>query len=107
MNLYVELARIIHSETCHGDADTCRYYEGPCGNAASAILLKYGVVELPEPTDHWAEGPEWRDGNAVVWTAPGGTVMVQNVEPGDLSPDQARALAAALLAAADRAEGKG
>ena len=67
----------------------------------------YGVVKLPEPTGRWAEGPEWRDFisgaiHAVVWTgdAPGSTVMVQNVEPGSLTPDQAHDLAAALLAAA-------
>ena len=65
------------------------------------------VVKLPEPTGRWAEGPEWRDFisgaiHAVVWTgdAPGSTVMVQNVEPGSLTPDQAHDLAAALLAAA-------
>lgn len=40
----------------------------------------------------------------VVWTAPGGLVMVQRVEPGDLTPDNARFLAYSLLAAADYAE---
>lgn len=76
---------------------------------AEAILAalktaNIGVVELPEPTSRWAEGPEWRYGNSVVWTAPGGSVMVQNVEPGDLHPEQARTLAAWLLSAADAAE---
>lgn len=51
---------------------------------------------------------EWRgcggDQRAVVWTAPGGTVMVQNIEPGDLKPADARLLAAALLGAANAAE---
>ena len=40
-----------------------------------------------------------------VWTAPGGTVMVQRIEPGDLAPDEARAVAYAMLAAADYSEG--
>ena len=35
-----------------------------------------------------------------VWTAPGGRVMVQRVEPGDLTPDEANAFALAVLAAA-------
>lgn len=48
MSPYADLAAIIHSETCYGDAETCRYYEGPCGDAAAAILRKYAVVELPE-----------------------------------------------------------
>lgn len=64
----------------------------------------YAVVELPEPSGWWVRGPEWRSGCEVVWTAPGSTVMVQNIEPGDLFPDQARALAARLLAAAAAAE---
>ncbi|QNJ56916.1 hypothetical protein SEA_REINDEER_125 [Mycobacterium phage Reindeer] len=62
------------------------------------------VVKLPEPTAQWAGGPEWRYGDSVVWTAPGGNVMVQNVEPGDLHPEQARMLGAWLLAAAAKAE---
>lgn len=66
------------------------------------------LVELPEPTGRWAEGPEWRpfpQQHIVVWTGkPGSTVMIQNVEPGDLTPDEARGLAAALLAAANAAE---
>lgn len=73
---------------------------------ADAVLARYAVVELPEPTGHWGGGPEWRDGDAVVWTALASNVMVQNVGGGDLSPHHARVLAAALLAAAKRAEGQ-
>ena len=69
----------------------------------------YAIVELPEPTEN---GPhlEWRRlcfENAVVWTIPGGHVMIQNIEPGDLMPSNARDVAAAVLAAAgvgDRSE---
>ncbi|MFD6677521.1 hypothetical protein ACFWDA_24570 [Rhodococcus zopfii] len=53
MNDYVDLSRIIHAETCYGDADSCRYHEGPCGNAASAALIagyrkprEIGIEEL-------------------------------------------------------------
>ena len=35
-----------------------------------------------------------------VWTAPGGRIMVQRVEPGDLTPAEARFFALAVLAAA-------
>ena len=41
-----------------------------------------------------------------VWTAPGGRIMVQRVEPGDLTPAEARFFAHALLAAAQYAKGK-
>lgn len=40
-----------------------------------------------------------------VWTAPGGRVMVQRVEPGDLTPDEANAFALAVLAAAQYSGG--
>lgn len=41
-----------------------------------------------------------------VWTAPGGRVMVQRVEPGDLTPDEANAFALTVLAAAQYSRGK-
>ncbi|OFK27217.1 hypothetical protein HMPREF2822_12300 [Corynebacterium sp. HMSC062E11] len=41
-----------------------------------------------------------------VWTAPGGRVMVQRVEPGDLTPAEARFFALAVLAAAQYAKGE-
>ena len=40
-----------------------------------------------------------------VWTAPGGRVMVQRVEPGDLTPKEARDFAYTVLAAANYAGG--
>lgn len=49
---------------------------------------------------------EWRPGHfkyapdAVVWTKPGALVMVQNIEPGHLSPFEAYELADCLKAAA-------
>ena len=48
----------------------------------------------------------WVADNAVVWTAAGGRVMVQRLEPGDLTPEDARALAAVLIEAAAHAEGE-
>ena len=53
------------------------------------------------------DGKEWLPGGPYgpsVWTAPDSTVMVQRVEPGDLTPDEARGVAYALLAAAQYAE---
>lgn len=41
-----------------------------------------------------------------VWTAPGGRIMVQRVEPGDLTPAEARFFALAVLAAAHHAKGE-
>ena len=50
---------------------------------------------------------DWQLGcGGVVWTAKGGTVMVQRVEPGDLTPEDARTLAQVLNEAADYAEGE-
>ena len=50
---------------------------------------------------------DWQLGcGGVVWTAKGGRVMVQRVEPGDLTPDDARALAQVLNEAADYSEGE-
>lgn len=83
------------------------------GALAELKSAGYAVVKLPEPTGYWGKGPEWLQCNRVdyrngwvVWTARGSRVMVQRVEPGDLTPTEARELAATLLAAADAAEGE-
>ena len=55
---------------------------------------------MSEYVVEWHQSP----GGWVVWTAPGGRVMVQRVEPGNLTPDEARDLATALLAAARASE---
>ena len=65
------------------------------------------VPDLPEANDPGIfvpGGKGWRMGDVSVWTAPDSPVMVQNVEPGHLSPARSRQLAYALLAAADCAE---
>lgn len=50
---------------------------------------------------------DWQLGcGGVVWTARNCPVMVQRVEPGDLTPEDARALAQVLNEAADYAEGE-
>lgn len=75
--------------------------------------LKTAVLnfrDLPEPNDpdiFVPQGKGWLPGGPYgpsVWTAPRGTIMVQRVEPGDLTPEEARGLAYAILAAADYAE---
>lgn len=51
---------------------------------------------------------EWRfkeGGGPIVWTAPGARIMVQRLEPGDLTPHDARKLAHMLKRAADYSDG--
>ena len=60
-------------------------------------------TSLPLPTRSWVLDAE---GSPVVWSAPGTTVMIQRIEPGDLFPAQARRFALNVLAAADYAEGE-
>lgn len=66
--------------------------------------------DLPEPNDtdiFVPDGKGWLPGGQhgpSVWTAPGGRVMVQRIEPGDLTPDEARDFAHAVLAAANYSE---
>lgn len=78
------------------------------------LLKDAGLLapELPAPNDPdiiVPDGKGWLPGGPdgpSVWTAPGGRVMVQRIEPGDLTPDEARDAAHALLAAADYSEGE-
>lgn len=82
--------------------------------AAVAELRDAGLLapDLPEANDPTAsfvpDGKGWLlDGptGPVVWTAPGGRVMIQRIEPGELTPAQARAFALNILAAAAYSEG--
>lgn len=67
--------------------------------------------DLPEPNDPGIfalNGKGWLPGgpdDPSVWTVLYGPIMVQRVEPGDLTSDEARKLAYALLAAANYSEG--
>ena len=70
----------------------------------AAGLLMPDLPEANDPGIFVPGGKGWRMGDVSVWTAPDSPVMVQNVEPGDLSPASSRQLAYALLAAADYAE---
>lgn len=70
--------------------------------------------DLPEPNDPCIflfvpDGKGWMTGDPealgpIVWTAPNSRIMVQQIEPGDLTPDEARGVAYALLAAANYSE---
>ena len=73
---------------------------------ADAGLLATELPQANDPGIFVPGGKGWRMGDVSVWTAPDSTVMVQNVEPGDLSPSSARELAYVLLAAANYAEEK-
>lgn len=75
---------------------------------AEAGLLSPDLPEsnddsLPLPTRSWELDGE---GSPVVWSVPGGRVMIQRIEPGDLTPAQARTFALNVLAAANHAEGE-
>lgn len=79
---------------------------------AVEALAKAGLImpDLPESNDPGIfvpDGKGWIPGGPhgpSVWTAPGSPIMVQRIEPGDLTPDEARGVALALLAAAQYAE---
>src|SRR5690625_1130588 len=70
----------------------------------AAGLLAPDLPKANDPGIFVPSGKGWRMGEISVWTAPDSPVMIQNVEPGDLSPTSTRELAYALLAAADYAE---
>lgn len=85
------------------------------GHAADTILARYAVVELPERTDdRWVDGAEGCEMSG--WEIETGPHYVSVFHPNEIEisyrgePDEpvrpayARALAAALLAAANRAE---
>lgn len=81
---------------------------------AVEALAKAGLLmpDLPEANDldiATLNGKGWLPQGLTgpsVWTAPGGRVMVQRVEPGDLTPAEARFFALAVLAAAQYAKGE-
>ena len=83
---------------------------------AVEALAKAGLImpDLPEPNDPCIflfvpDGKGWMTGDPealgpIVWTAPNSRIMVQQIEPGNLTPDEARGVAYALLAAANYSE---
>lgn len=76
------------------------------------MLNKFDLLapDLPEPNDPGIfvpDGKGWLPGGPYgpsVWTAPDSTVMVQRIEPGDLTPAEARRVALAVLAAVEESE---
>ena len=74
---------------------------------AAAGLLKSDLPEPDDPGIFVPDGKGWLpcgpDGPSV-WTAPDSLIMVQRIEPGDLTPEEAEALGLALLAAAQHAK---
>ncbi len=89
----------------HG-TDPCREPECIAQDLADAGLI---APDLPEANEanFVPDGKGWLPGGPhgpSVWTAPDSTVMVQRLEPGDLTPEEARGIAHALLAAADYSE---
>lgn len=76
---------------------------------AEAGLLAPDLPEANAPDIFVPDGKGWLlddENGPVVWTAPGGPVMVQRVEPGDLTPDGAHLFALTVLAAAQYSKGK-
>ena len=96
-------------------AEVIHYHHDNCLDAANALadagLLSPDLPEANDPTASFVpDGKGWLlDGptGPVVWTAPGGLVMIQRLEPGELTPAEARDLADILNAAANHAEGVG
>lgn len=86
-----------------------------CFDAAAAVAELHAAgflaPDLPEANDPDMLHPTTKgwlldaQDRPVVWTAPGGRVMIQRVEPGDLTPAQARTFALNILAAAAYSEG--
>ena len=81
-------------------------------HAIAERLADAGLLapDLPEPNDSAIfvpNGKGWlpaEPGGPVVCATPGGLIMVQRIEPGDLAPDEARQVAYTLLAAANYSE---
>ena len=79
---------------------------------AVEALAKAGLLtpDLPEANDLDISAPDeklWLPCGPTgpsAWARPGGRVRVRRIEPGDLTPDEARGVAYALLAAADYSE---
>ena len=74
---------------------------------AQVGLLAPDLPEANDPSIFVPDGKGWLlddENGPVVWTAPGGLVMVQRVEPGDLTPDEAHLFALTVLAAAQYAK---
>lgn len=73
------------------------------------ILANLDLPEANDPTASFVPGGKgWvldAEGFPVVWTAPGTTVMIQRVEPGDLTPAEAFDFALNILAAVAYSEG--
>lgn len=89
------------------DNNTAWAAQNLAGDLANAGLT---APDLPKPDEanFVPDGKGWLPGGPhgpSIWTAPDSTVMVQRLEPGDLTPEEARGIAHALLAAADYSEG--
>ena len=98
MNTRDEAIRVIREQTL---------VSGLATSKDIARKLEYAGLlapDLPEPDgdNFLPHGREWSPGGAhSVWTVPGGQVMVKRIGPAGLTPEEAREVAHALLAAAN------
>ena len=107
------------TDTVRKAADILYQRSGVEGHAAQTACQEHAQAlhdagllapDLPEPNDPGIfvpDGKGWIPGGPhgpSVWTAPGSPIMVQRIEPGDLTPGEARDVAYALLAAAKHTE---
>lgn len=107
------------TDTVRKAADILYQRSGVEGHAAQTACQEHAQAlhdagllapDLPEPNDPGIfvpDGKGWIPGGPhgpSVWTAPNSRIMVQRLEPGDLTPEEARGVAYALLAAAQYAE---
>lgn len=102
-----------HCQRVHNGegGDPCMFCEYSAETAADMLadagLLAPDLPEANDPNIIVPDGKGWLPGGPngpSVWTAPDSRIMVQRIEPGDLTPEEAREVAHALLAAADEAE---
>ena len=78
------------------------------GTLNQAGLLASDLPKPNDPSIFVPDGKGWIPGGThgpSVWTAPDSPIMVQRIEPGELTPDETRGVAYSMLAAANYSEG--
>ena len=79
------------------------------GQRVWELIADLDLPEANDPSMFVPGGKGWvleAEGFPVVWTSPGMSVMIQRIEPGDLTPAEAFEFALNILAAAVYSEGE-
>lgn len=86
--------------------NVAQYIARMLGNAQRIIVRDEVRAEAEQSGADMSTYRDWQlVGGGVVWTARNCPVMVQRIEPGDLTPEDTRALAQVLIEAAEYSEG--